>query len=53
MPAPPEILQACRKIGLAEIDHKVKSQQLSSPAGDVAVAAEIPVNLPGKGVSPE
>ena len=53
MPATPEILQDRRKIRLAEIDHEVKSQQLRRAAGNVAVAAEIAVDLPGESVYAE
>ena len=50
MPAAPEVLHAMGKERLAEINHKVKAEQLRATARDVAVAAEVSVNLPGKPV---
>ena len=48
MPAPPEVLHALRKVGLAEIHHEVKAKKLRAAAGDAAVAAEVSVNLPSE-----
>jgi hypothetical protein len=48
MPAAPEILKTIGEEGLAEIDHKMESQQLSAAASDIAVPAEVSINLPGK-----
>ena len=45
MPSTPEILQTRGQIRLAEIDHEVKAQQLGAPARDIAITAEISVNL--------
>ena len=53
VPTAPEVLQAVCEEGLAEIDHEVKTEQLSAAARDVAVAAEISVNLPGKSIGSE
>ena len=53
MPAPPEFLQARRKIRLAEVDHEVEAHQLGAAARDIAITAEVSVNLPGEGVRPE
>src|SRR5690348_17410396 len=48
VPPSPEILKAVRKKWLAKIDHKMEAQQLSAASRDVAVTAEVPVNLPSK-----
>src|SRR6267142_1185808 len=53
VPAPPEVLQTLRKVRLAKVDHEMEAHELRAAAGDTAVAAEITVNLPGKGVGPE
>src|SRR5579864_146896 len=53
MPAAPEILNAVRKIGLAEIHHEMETQQLRAPPGNIAVAAEVAVNLPGECIHPQ
>ena len=53
MPAAPEILNAIGKIGLAEVHHEVKTEELGASACNVAVAAEVSINLPGKGVHAE
>src|SRR5260370_42656765 len=47
VPAPPEILKTIGEEGLAQIHHKVEAQQLRAAAGDIAVTAEISVNLKG------
>ena len=52
VPAPPEILQARGEIRLAEVDHEVEAQQLRAAAGDIAVAAEVAVDLPGECIAP-
>jgi len=52
-PAAPEILKTIGENGLAEIDHKVEAQQLSTSARDIAVTAEVSINLPGKRVRSE
>ncbi len=51
MPAPPEILQATGKVGLTEVEHEVETEQLRASPGDVAVAAEIAVDLPAESVN--
>src|SRR5713101_1479714 len=51
VPATPEILKTIGEEGLAEIDHEVKAEQLSAAARDIAVTAEISVDLPGKCIS--
>src|SRR6266478_8339287 len=48
MPAPPEILKAMCEKGLAEIDHEMEAQQLCTPTRDIAVTAEVSINLPRK-----
>src|SRR6267143_4081796 len=53
VPATPEILKTIGEEGLAEIDHKVETQQLSAASGNIAVTAEIPVDLPGECVGPK
>ncbi len=53
VPATPEILKTIGEEGLAEIDHKVEAQQLSAAAGNIAVTAEIPVDLPGECIGPK
>src|SRR5215471_6260952 len=50
VPATPKILQADRQVRLAEIDHKMEAQQLCAASGQVAVAAEVAIDLPGEGV---
>ena len=35
---------------MPEVDHEVKSQQLSTAASDIAVAAEVAVDLPGESI---
>src|SRR4051812_44475608 len=50
VPAAPEVLQARRQVRLAEIDHEVEAEELGAAAGDVAVAAEVAVDLPGERV---
>src|SRR5262249_16789513 len=50
VPASPEVLEALREIRLAEVDHEMEAAQLRGPAGDVAVAAEVAVDLPGERV---
>jgi hypothetical protein len=50
MPPAPEVLQARREIRLAEVDHEMEAEQLCVPAADVAVPAEVAVDLPGKRV---
>ena len=50
MPTAPEFLETIREERLAEIDHKMEAQQLCAAARDVAVTAEVPVNLPSKRV---
>ena len=41
---------SCRlsQIRLAEVDHEMEAQQLGAAAGDIAVAAEVAVDLPGE-----
>ena len=53
VPAAPEILKTIGEEGLAEIDHEVEAEQLSAAARDVAVTAEISINLPGECVGPK
>src|SRR5712664_4770242 len=53
VPAAPEILKTIGEEGLPEIDHKVEAQQLSASARDIAVTAEISIDLPGEGVRPK
>ena len=50
VPAAPEVLQAGREVRLAEIDHEVEAHELRAAPRDVAVAAEIAVDLPGEGI---
>src|SRR5689334_1757457 len=50
MPASPEILQALSQIWLAEVDHEMEPEQLRASARDVAVTAEVGIDLPCKGV---
>src|SRR5690242_10588320 len=52
VPTSPEILKAQRKEGLAKIDDKMEPQQLRAAPRNVAVAAEVPVDLPCKCVGP-
>src|SRR6266853_2762719 len=51
VPAAPEILKTIGEEGLAEIDNKMEAQQLSASARDIAVTAEVSINLPGKRIS--
>src|SRR6202140_5796119 len=53
VPAAPEILKTIGEEGLPEIDHKVEAQQLGASARDIAVTAEVSINLPGKCVRSE
>ena len=53
MPTSPEVLKAGCEVRLTEVDHKVESKQLGAAAGDVAVAAEVSVDLEGEGVGSE
>src|SRR5258708_3530681 len=53
VPAAPEILKTIGEEGLAEIDHEMEAQQLSASARDIAVTAEVSINLPGKRVRSE
>ena len=53
MPPAPELLQAARQIGLPEIDHEMEAHQLRRAARDVAVTAEVAVNLPCEGICAE
>src|SRR5207249_10303617 len=41
------------QVRLAEIHHEMESEQLSAAARNVAVAAEVAVDLPGKRVRPD
>src|SRR5437667_9912982 len=50
VPAPPKLLKAMRQIGLSEVDHEMEAQQLSAAARNIAVAAEVAIDLPGKRV---
>ena len=50
VPATPEFLKCLGKIRLAEIDHEMKSENLSRAPGNIAVAAEVSVNLPGESI---
>ena len=50
MPTVPEFLEAASKVRLAEVDHEMEAKQLSAAAGEVAVTAEIAVDLPGESV---
>src|SRR5580704_172250 len=50
VPAAPKILQAGRQIRLTKINHKMKAQQLCAASSQVAIAAEVAVDLPGEGV---
>src|SRR5437879_7790291 len=53
VPAPPELLQTLRQIWLTEVDHEMETHQLSAAARDVAVTAEISVDLPCECVGAE
>src|SRR5215470_9552768 len=48
MPAPPEVLQTAGEIRLPEIEHEMEAQQLGAAASQIAVAAEVAVDLPGE-----
>src|SRR5690242_3268132 len=47
VPTSPEILEAVSKVWLAKVEHEMKTEQLSAAACEVAVTAEIAINLPG------
>src|ERR1700693_1389518 len=53
MPAPTKILHTVGEVGLAEVDHEVEAEQLRRSTGDVAVPAEISINLPGESIGSE
>ena len=53
MPAAPEILNAVRKIRLPEVHHEMETQHLRASPGNVAVAAEVAVNLPRECIHPQ
>src|SRR5436309_9407476 len=46
VPSTPKLSHGGCQVGLAEVDHEVKSEQLSTAAGDVAVSAEVAIDLP-------
>ena len=50
VPAAPEALQTRRQVRLPEVHHEVKAEELRAAARDIAVAAEVTVDLPGEGV---
>ena len=47
MPPTPKILEAQRPVGLVEVGRKPKAQQQSDTDGDIAVTAEVSVDLQG------
>src|SRR5712691_9732423 len=51
VPAAPEILKTIGEEGLPEINHKMEAQQLGATSRDIAITAEVSVNLPGKRIS--
>src|SRR5436853_3882933 len=53
MPSSPELLQACGKVRLPEVDHEMEPEQLRRTARHVAIPTEIPINLPGESVNPD
>src|SRR5690348_8996386 len=48
MPSAPEVAQGSGEVGLTEIDHEMESQQLRAASGNVAITAEVAIDLPGK-----
>src|SRR5712692_445761 len=53
MPSTPKILETLGEIRLAEVDHEVEAEKLSTAPGNAAVATEVTINLPGKGKDAE
>src|SRR5258708_7100689 len=53
VPPAPEVLEALRQVGLAEVDHEMETHELRTASSDAAVAAEVAIDLPGKRVSAE
>ncbi len=49
MPAGPELADAGGQVGIAEIQDQVEAHELGHAAGHVGIAAEIAIDLPGKG----
>ena len=49
VPAPPELRQGGGKIGGLEVYHQIDPHGLGTAPGDVGIAAEVAVNLDGKG----
>ena len=50
MPPTPELLQAGRPVGLVEVVAESESEQQGDADGDIAVAAEVAVDLQGVAV---
>src|ERR1700739_2028703 len=53
MPAPPKILNAVSKIRLAEIHHEMEAEQLGASPRDIAITAEVAINLPCERIHPQ
>src|SRR5258708_4455307 len=53
VPAPPKILQAGGKIRLPGVHNEMKAEQLRGAARDVAITAEIAVDLPCERIGPQ